>query len=268
VIDLHNHLLPGIDDGAKELEETLEFLRIGARDGVRTVTATPHMKPGVYDNTREVILERVAMVREAQRGDEADKVTLLPGAEVYFSGDVVQRARDGKLMTIGDGGRYVLLELPYQQIPLGVDDTIFQLRLLGLTPILAHPERVAYYLEDIERVAASVRLGALTQVTGNSVTGRFGSKARDFVTRMLERRLVHVLASDSHDVKYRPPILSESVVAAAAVVGAAAARSMVEATPQAILDGAEVQVEEPRESPRGGPLQRLRSFFGRRDGRR
>ena len=89
MIDLHNHLLPGIDDGAKELEETLEFLRIGARDGVRTVTATPHMKPGVYDNSREVILERVAMVREAQRGDEAEAVTLLPGAEVYFSGDVV-----------------------------------------------------------------------------------------------------------------------------------------------------------------------------------
>jgi protein-tyrosine phosphatase len=268
VIDLHNHLLPGIDDGARELEETLEFLRIGARDGVRTVTATPHMKPGVYDNSRQMILERVAMVREAQRGDEAEAVTLLPGAEVYFSGDVVQRAKDGKLMTIGDGGRYILLELPYQQIPFGVDDAIFQLRLLGLTPLLAHPERVAYYLEDIERVAASVRLGALTQVTGNSVTGRFGSKARDFATRMLERRLIHVLASDSHDVKYRPPVLSESVRAAAAVVGEEAARRMVEETPRAILDGVEVQVEEPPEPPRGGALHRLRSLFGRRSGYR
>jgi protein-tyrosine phosphatase len=268
VIDLHNHLLPGIDDGAKKLEETLEFLRIGARDGVRTVTATPHMKPGVYDNSREDILERVAMVREAQRGDEAEAVTLLPGAEVYFSGDVVQRARDGKLMTIADGGRYLLLELPYQQSPLGVDDTIFQLRLLGLTPLLAHPERVAYYLEDIERVAASVRLGALTQVTGNSVTGRFGSKAQDFATRLLERRLVHVLASDSHDVKYRPPLLSESVRAAAAIVGEEAARRMVEETPRAILAGAEVQVEEPLAPRGGGPWHRLSSLFGRRSGRR
>ncbi len=268
MIDLHNHLLPGIDDGAKELEETLEFLRIAARDGVRTVTATPHMKPGVYDNSRETILECVAMVREAQRGDEAEAVTLLPGAEVFFSGDVVQRARAGRLMTVGDGGRYVLLELPYQQIPLGVDDTIFQLRLLGLTPLLAHPERVAYYLEDIDRVAASVRLGALTQVTGNSVTGRFGSKAREFATRMLERRLVHVLASDSHDVRYRPPILSESVRAAAAVVGEAAARRMVEETPRAILEGKEVQVEEALDPPRGGALHRLRSIFRRRGGHR
>jgi protein-tyrosine phosphatase len=268
VIDLHNHLLPGIDDGARKLEETLQFLRLAARDGVRTVTATPHMRPGVYDTTRETILERVAMVREAQRGDEAEAVTLLPGAEVFFSGDVVERARDGRLMTVGDGGRYVLLELPYQQIPLGVDDTIFQLRLLGLTPLLAHPERVAYYLEDIERVAASVRLGALTQVTGNSVTGRFGGRAREFARRMLERRLVHVLASDSHDVRYRPPVLSDSVRAAAAVVGQEAARRMVEETPRAILAGEEVRTEEPADPPPGGALRRLRNLFGPRRGPR
>ena len=268
MIDLHNHLLPGIDDGAKKLEETLEFLRIGHRDGVRKVVATPHMRPGIYDNRRELILQRVAMVREAQRGDEAEAVTLLPGAEVFFTADVVQLARAGELMTVGDGGRYLLLELPYQQAPLGVDDTIFQLRLLGITPLMAHPERVAYYLEDIERVAASVRIGALTQVTGASVTGQFGDRARDFARALLERNLVHVLASDSHDVSYRPPVLSEAVRAAAAIVGEEAARRMVFEVPQAILEGREVQAEEPRPPHRGGRFHRLRSLFGARSGRR
>ncbi|HKB07074.1 MAG TPA: CpsB/CapC family capsule biosynthesis tyrosine phosphatase, partial [Candidatus Polarisedimenticolia bacterium] len=103
MIDLHNHLLPGIDDGAKKVEETLEFLRIARRDGVTTIVATPHMKPGVYDNRRETILERVSMVREAAKGDEAEGVTLLPGAEVYFTADLTARARAGELMTIGDG---------------------------------------------------------------------------------------------------------------------------------------------------------------------
>jgi protein-tyrosine phosphatase len=264
VIDLHNHLLPGIDDGAKKVEETLEFLRIARRDGVKVVVATPHMKPGVYDNRRETILERVAMVREAAKGDDAEEVTLLPGAEVFFTADLAARARAKELMTVGDGGRYLLLELPYQQIPLQVDDTIFQLRLLGITPLMAHPERVAYYLEDIERVVASVRLGALTQVTASSLTGRFGERARDFAKALLRRNLIHVLASDAHDVRYRPPVLSEAVRAAAAEVGETAVRRMVEETPQAILEGKELELAGP--GPRRTRLgfgARLRSLFSR-----
>ena len=264
MIDLHNHLLPGIDDGAKKLEETLEFLRIASRDGVKVVVATPHMKPGVYDNRRETILQRVALVCEAQRGDESEGVTLLPGAEVYYTADLAARARANELMTVGDGGRYLLLELPYQQAPLRVDDTIFQLRLLGITPLMAHPERVAYYLEDIERVAASVRLGALTQVTGSSLTGRFGDKARDFARAMLERNLIHVLASDGHDVRYRPPVLSDAVRAVASLIGETAARRLVEDTPQAILDGREVEIEEALPPfRRRGLFSRVRSFFHR-----
>jgi len=265
MIDLHNHLLPAIDDGSKGMEETIEFLRIAGRDGVRVITATPHMKPGVYDNDRAAILDAVARVRAAARGDaEAGKVELLPGAEVYFTADVVDRARRGELMTIGDRGRYVLLELPYQQVPIHVDETIFQLRLQGLTPLMAHPERVAYYLEDFDRVAASVRLGALTQVTGASVTGRFGAMARDFAHRMLEKNLVHVLASDAHDVRHRPPSLSDAVRAAGRLVGSEAARRLVEDNPRAILEGREVEtLEEPPERP-AGFLSRIASRFARR----
>lgn len=260
MIDLHNHLLPGIDDGAKKLEETLEFLRVAGRDGVKAVTATPHMKPGVYDNTRAAILERIAMVREAARGDAAaEAVALLPGAEVYFTADTVERARAGTLMTVGDGGKYLLLELPYQQVPMRVEETIFQLRLLGITPIMAHPERVAYYLEDYRRVAASVRLGALTQVTGNSITGKFGPKARDFAVRMLEENLVHIVASDSHDVRYRPPTLSDARAAIAKLAGEATARLLVEDNPRAILDGRAIEPEPPPEErpQRRGFLRRL-----------
>lgn len=260
MIDLHNHLLPGIDDGAKEVEETVEFLRILARDGVTHVTATPHMKPGVYDNSREDIFRTVEIVRRAAASDpEASRVTLLPGAEVYYTADVVDRARRGDLMSVADGGKYVLLELPYQQVPMRVDETIFQLRLAGLTPIMAHPERVAYYLEDFERVEASVRLGALTQVTGSSIIGRFGSKARDFAHRMIDRNLAHIVATDSHDVRYRPPILSEARETVARLAGPEAARAMVEDLPRAVLEGREAQVPEPASAPRrrGSLLRRI-----------
>jgi protein-tyrosine phosphatase len=265
MIDLHNHLLPAIDDGSKGMEETIEFLRIAGRDGVRVITATPHMKPGVYDNDRAGILESVGRVRAAASGDaEAGKVELLPGAEVYYTADVVDRARRGELMTIGDRARYVLLELPYQQVPMHVDETIFQLRLLGLTPLMAHPERVAYYLEDFDRVAESVRVGALTQVTGASLTGRFGSKARDFAHRMLERNLVHVLSSDAHDVRHRPPAMSEAVQAAGRLVGLEAARRLVEDNPRAILEGREIQTPEPPPERPAGFLGRLASSFTRK----
>jgi protein-tyrosine phosphatase len=129
---------------------------------------------------------------------------------------------------------------------------------------MAHPERVAYYLEDFDRVAASVRLGALTQVTGASVTGRFGSKAREFARRMLEKNLVHVLSSDAHDVRHRPPSLSEAVRAAGRLVGSETARRLVEDNPRAILEGREVETrEEPPERP-AGFLSRLASRFARR----
>ncbi len=255
MIDLHNHLLPGIDDGARKLDETLEFLRIARRDGVRTVVATPHMKPGVYDNTRETILERVSLVREAQKGDEAEGVALLPGAEVYYTADLTARLRDGQLMTLGDGGRYLLLELPYQQVPIGVEETIFQLKLCQVTPLMAHPERVA----------SSIRLGALTQVTGASITGQFGKKAQGFALRMLERNMIHVLASDSHDVSYRPPRLTGAVAAAAAVVGEEAAQRLVEDNPAAILAGRPLPVEDqaPPLRPKG-LMGRFRALLGRR----
>jgi protein-tyrosine phosphatase len=264
MIDLHNHLLPGIDDGARKVEETLQFLRLARQDGVTVIAATPHMKPGVYDNSRQTILERVEMVREAARGDEAEQVTLLPGAEVYYMADLPERARAGELLTLGDGGHYLLLELPYQQIPMGVDDMIFRLRLLGITPVMAHPERVAYYLEDLERVAASVRLGALTQVTGASITGRFGVKARDFVLEMLRRGLAHLIASDAHDVRYRPPVMTEAVRVAAGIIGETAARRLVEDTPRAILDGRDVEIgETPKPAPRRF-RDRFRLFRSRR----
>ncbi len=264
MIDLHNHLLPGIDDGAKKLDETLQLLRLARRDGVTTIVATPHMKPGVYDNSREVILERVGLVREAQKGDEGEGVTLLPGAEVYFTADLPERARAGSLMTVADRGRYLLLELPYQQIPMGVDDMIFRLRLAGLTPIMAHPERVAYYLESLERVEASVRLGALTQVTSSSLTGRFGAKARDFALAMLDRNLIHVVASDSHDVRYRPPILSEVRRFLAERSGEETARRLLEEIPRAILDSRDVDAPGPAAPPRRGLRDRFRDLLRRR----
>ena len=123
--------------------------------------------------------------------------------------------REGKVCTLGDTGRYLLLELPYQQMPMRVEETVFQLKMAGVTPVLAHPERIAYFTADMDRVEKLVRLGCLSQITAAALLGGFGEKTKDFSLRLLERGLVHVISSDAHDAIYRPPVLSRARDAAA-----------------------------------------------------
>jgi protein-tyrosine phosphatase len=263
MVDLHCHVLPAIDDGSESLEQSLEFCRVALADGVTTLVATPHQKPGQYDNTPEAIQAGVQELRAALRG-AAIEVEILEGAEVYHTADLLTRLREKRVTTLGGTGRYLLLELPYQQMPLKVEESVFQLKLAGVTPVLAHPERIQYFIADMNRLEKMVRLGCLTQVTGAALLGGFGEKARDFSFRMLERNLVHIISSDAHDTIYRPPVLSQARDAAAEVVGLEKAGEMVAGVPQAVIQGKdwepwELPPEPAPESP--GLMGRLRGFL-------
>jgi protein-tyrosine phosphatase len=272
MIDLHCHVLPGIDDGSESLEQSLEFCRVALADGVSTLVATPHQKPGMYDNPPPVIREKLLDLRAAIR-EAGLEIEIVEGAEVYCTMDVALRLKEGQVTTINGMGRYVLLELPYQQIPIRPEETIFQLKLAGVTPVLAHPERIGYFTADIGRLENMVRLGCLTQLTAASLLGGFGQKAREFSLEMLERNLTHVISSDAHDTVYRPPVLSEARAAAAEIVGPERAMAMVSEVPKAVCDGVEwepweVPESEPQE-PGGGMLGRLRALLkGNREPRR
>jgi len=263
MVDLHCHVLPAIDDGSESLEQSLEFCRLALEDGVTTLVATPHQKPGQYDNTPEAIRQKVVDLRVALR--EADlAVEIVEGAEVYLSADLPSRVRERKVSTLGATGRYLLLELPFQQTPLRVEETVFQLKLSGITPVLAHPERIAYFTADMDRLEKMVRLGCLTQLTGSALLGGFGDKTRDFSLRMLERNLVHIIASDAHDTVYRPPVLTRARDAAAEVVGADRAGKMVTDVPRAVCQGADWEPWElpPDPAPPApGLMGRLRSLL-------
>ena len=263
MVDLHCHVLPAIDDGCESLEQSLEFCRVAMQDGVTTLVATPHQKPGQFDNPPPAVHQKVVELREALREMDLD-VEIVEGAEVYCTPDLPQRLKDRQVTTINDAGRYLLLELPYQQIPLRPEETIFQLKLVGVTPVLAHPERIAYFTADLKRLETVVRLGCLTQVTAAAILGGFGEKARDYSYRMLERGLVHIISSDAHDTVYRPPVLSFAREAAAEVVGSERALAMVSEVPRAVCDGREWEPWElppdpPSEVP--GLLDRLRGLL-------
>lgn len=256
MIDLHTHILPGVDDGVRTDEEALEFARVAVADGVTTIVATPHCREGFYLNERASVLENVARLRGLLR-DAGIGIEVLPGAEVHVCPDLPQRIKDGRAPTLADNGKTLLLELSMSQYPVELENVVFQLRLAGAVVLFAHPERIRFFQDDVRRYEAVIRLGAFGQITTGSITGQFGEDAREFSEELLRRRLVHVIASDAHNVRGRPPVLREAVAAAASWLGDETAEKMATEYPRAFLEGREPQIPDPEEPPP------RRSFLGR-----
>jgi protein-tyrosine phosphatase len=173
VIDIHTHILPGVDDGVRTMDDALEFARVAAADGTRTIIATPHYRDGFYMNP---LTEVRAAVRDLNaRLVEAEiPIEVLPGAEVHVCSDLVRRVKERHAPTLADNGRTVLFELSMSQYPVELEQLVFQMKLAGLQVLFAHPERIRYFQEDVRRYEAVLRLGAFGQITTGSVLGVFG----------------------------------------------------------------------------------------------
>ncbi|MCP3982428.1 MAG: hypothetical protein GY716_24260 [bacterium] len=264
MIDLHTHILPGIDDGVKTEDEAVEFARAAAQDGTRIIVATPHCKEGFYFNDRQTILPAVEKLRE-RLSREGVSIDLLPGAEVHVCPDLPERIRDGRAPTLADNGKTLLLELSLSQYPVELENLVFQLKLAGIEVLFAHPERIRYFQEDVTRYEEMVRLGAWGQITTGSIVGLFGEDTRKFSEELLRKGLVHVIASDAHNLRHRNPILTEAVSATASLVGQARAEAMTTSAPRALLDGAppDLPPVEGRSAAAGSFFKRL---FGRSRG--
>lgn len=250
MIDLHTHILPGVDDGVETDDEAVEFARCAVHDGVRVIVATPHCRDGFHQNDRRSVLDGVARLRE-RLDREGVGVRIEPGAEVHLCPDLVERVRDGRAPTLADNGRTLLLELSLSQYPVELENVVFQLRLAGIDTVFAHPERIRFFQDDVARYERVVRLGAYGQITTGSILGTFGRTARDFSTELLCKGLVHVVASDAHNVRGRPPTLTAAVAAAERLVGGRRARAMVQEAPAALLAGREPELP-PVERPAAG----------------
>jgi protein-tyrosine phosphatase len=244
------------------MEESMEMCRLSLGDGIRTILATPHTLNGVYQNDRSTILtkvrelnKKIAEVRDQEsevrvpetssairNPQSAISLAVLPGADVHFSPELPQQIEEGKALTIGDGGRYLLLEFPVQGIPRGVEEVLFQLMVRGIIPIISHPERNFEIAYNPKRYLGMMRMGCLGQVTAMSLTGEFGEEVKRVADKLLKARLVHIIASDAHSLSGRPPLLSSAVRAAARIVGEAQARKMVTHYPQAVLEGQKLDI--------------------------
>lgn len=261
MIDIHSHILPGIDDGARSMDEALRMSEMALADGINTIVATPHHMLGVYENTKEEISAELQRFREALNSAGVD-IEVLPGSDVSLEDGLPGAIGAGTVMTLNDGGKFLLLELPTFFQPNQVKEQVFKLKLGGVVSVISHPERNLRLMENTDTLYDLITMGALVQITGESLSGRMGGNVRGNALKLLKLGMVHVIATDAHNTSSRPPVLSAAREAAAAVVGADEAEKMVLHTPRAIIDGIAPNLDEPRREGRRGFLGSILGGLG------
>ena len=212
MIDIHSHMLPGLDDGPRNLEESVAMARMAVDDGIHGVICTPHWNPPMWPNERSDISQAIDELRLRLQA-ESIPLEIWPGSELHLDAELPSMLAEGRLGSL-NGGSWLLLELPGNFLPRRIDDYLWRLLQLGYQVILAHPERYSYVLRDPGQLHAWVAMGVTVQITSASLLGRLGPEILTLSQLLLAHRLVHFLASDSHGVHSRRPQLREAFDAA------------------------------------------------------
>lgn len=210
LVDLHCHILPGIDDGSPNLATSLELARSAVSEGIGYILATPHHLDRQYVNHRAAVEQAVV---NFQRELDLAKIplTIFPGQEVHLNGDLLERLPD--LLGLDESMHYMLVEFPHQEVPTYARELFFQLNCQDIIPVIAHPERNAQILKHPEILYDLETQGALAQLTATSLVGGFGKKLRKFSIELIKHGLVQVVASDAHALKNRKFALREAYLA-------------------------------------------------------
>ncbi len=261
MIDLHCHLLPGIDDGPATVEESLAMARAAAELGTRTIVATPHVS-WRYDNGPDAISQLAGTVA-ASLEDAGIELGVVAGAELAMTRLAELEAPDRSRLLLGDGP-WLLLECPFSAVLSGVEPLVLELEEEGHRVVIAHPERCQGFQRDAALLERLVQGGALVSITASSLVGGFGERVRRFTHELVDAELVHNVASDAHDAQGRPPSIAPELEQA----GLGGLREwLTEAVPAALLAGEEQipprphVLPPPRSAGRGrwwqrGPLRR------------
>lgn len=234
MLDLHCHILPSIDDGATDLPMALAMARIAAADGITTIACTPHIYPGVYENTAAGIRAAIAAF-QAELDGQGIAIRLVEGADVHLDPALVDGLRSGRIPTLA-GSRYLLLEPPHHVAPPRFEEAVFELMAAGYVPVITHPERLTWVESHYDLFTRLSQRGAWMQITAGALTGRFGRRVKYWGERFVAEGHAMLLATDAHHPERRPPLLAEAREAAAALVGVEEAMHLVRTRPQGVVD--------------------------------
>lgn len=255
-VDIHCHLVPGIDDGAKSWDESLAMAEMASADGIEKIIVTPHQLGTYAHNTGDEIRRRTA---ELQAQLDANNIPLqvLPGADVRIDDGMIQGLRNGQVVTLGDHGLHVLLELPHEMY-FALEPVLDDLEQAGMVGILSHPERNQGLLKQPRLIESLVDYGCLMQVTAGSLMGTFGPRSQQMAEWMLEEGLVDFLATDAHSPRARRPLIQRAFARAAEFVGEETAIDLCCRNPAAVSEGRDVEIV--RRKPQKGVFSSLFSW--------
>ncbi|WP_429369544.1 tyrosine-protein phosphatase [Paenibacillus sp. DS2015] len=201
MIDIHTHILPGVDDGAQCWEDTLDLARAAVLEGITTMIATPHHANGAYINRADEVVEHARHINE-RLVTEGVPLTIATGQEIRVHDDLLDAWSRKELLSLADS-HYVLIELPSSRIPKDMDELLHELNIMRVKPIIAHPERNAEIVKHPERLAELIERGAWAQVTTHSLLGGFGRRIEKAAWSLCRSGLIHIVSSDAHHVERR-----------------------------------------------------------------
>jgi protein-tyrosine phosphatase len=240
MIDLHCHILPGLDDGARDLAHAVAMARIAQDDGITHIVGTPHLFKGSFDFPDLGLFDEARERLAGALREEGIAVTILTGAEVHITHGLVDEVRARRKSLTLAGSAYLIVEFPHDHVFSGAKDLFFELMSEGVVPIIAHPERNASFARSPRLLFDLVVLGALVQVNAGSLLAGHGPEAAEAARRFLELGLVHFIASDGHNTQSKAPRLAAAAEKAAALVGEENASALVTANPRAVIEDREI----------------------------
>ena len=243
MIDLHCHVLPGVDDGSRSIEDSMEMLKKAAASGVEIVVVFFFKQKTAYEID---LIEQKQLIADLQKtaGENGIDIQIKPGYECYLSPDIFEDAGKLSELTINNNGRYILVELPMQSIPSGVETIFTNLEGRGITPIIAHPERNMVVCRNPNVLFDIVSKGCIAQLNAGSILGHFGKASKRIAEILLTHNLVHVVASDMHSA--RAPSLDRAVPAIRELIGSENASRLFIDNPRKILAGEAIHKEPPK----------------------
>ncbi len=236
MIDIHCHILPGLDDGAEDWSKSLEMAQIAAIDGISGIVCTPHFSHAFPGNNLTAILAAIEELRTRLRQTEI-RLELYPGCELAIDSNLPEKIESGELLTINDNRRIALVEMPGEVIPPNLDRFFWMMLVRGITPVLAHPERNYPLIRNPSLLLKWIQTGVLVQITGASLRGHYGQEVRDFSVKLLQHRMVHFVASDSHGPDRRRPVLSKARAITETIIGPEEAHKIFHEYPLQLLQG-------------------------------
>jgi protein-tyrosine phosphatase len=244
LIDLHAHILPGIDDGAQTIEDSLAMAEVALEDGITMLVATPHVVRGIFDNRKEDILKDVETLNNRLKKDGIG-LLVLPGAEYRLEPDLPKRLAAGELLTLNNTGKYLLVELPASMVPEYTEQILYEIQLQGVTPIVAHPERNLGLAQKPQLLQEWSKRGIRAQITSASITGWFGRSVKKRALHFLHTGAAQIIASDGHEARGRAPLMHAAFKEIENLWGIELARTLSIKNPDLIIKGQPLKQASP-----------------------